>query len=32
VVYKVDEQGGRDSTKVYLTYDPAEGRVSADID
>ena len=32
VVYKLDEQGGRDSTKVYLTYDPAEGRVSADID
>jgi hypothetical protein len=25
-------KGGTDSTKMFLTYDPAEGRVSADID
>lgn len=28
VVYHVD--GGTDSTKVYLTYNPAEGRVTAE--
>jgi hypothetical protein len=30
VVYKIDEKG-RDSTKVFLTYNPAEDRVIADI-
>jgi hypothetical protein len=30
VVYKIDAKE-RDSTKVFLTYNPAEGRVIADI-
>jgi hypothetical protein len=30
VVYTADSFEGTDSTKVYLTYDPAGGRVSAD--
>jgi hypothetical protein len=29
VTYQV--QGGTDSTKVYISYDPTEGRVSADM-
>ena len=30
VVYKADSFEGTDSTKVYLTYDPAAGKVIAD--
>ena len=30
VVYTADSFDGTDSTKVYLTYDPAGGKVSAD--
>ena len=30
VVYKIDAKE-RDSTKVFLTYDPTEGKVIADI-
>jgi hypothetical protein len=30
VVYKADGFEGTDSTKVFLTYDPADGRVTAD--
>ena len=32
VVFRCDSFEGTDSTKVYLTYDPAEGRVTADCD
>jgi hypothetical protein len=31
VVYRCETFEGTDSTKVYLTYDPAAGRVIADI-
>jgi hypothetical protein len=31
VVYGSEDFEGTDSTKVYLTYDPTEGRVSADM-
>ena len=32
VVFRCDSFEGTDSTKVYLTYDPAAGRVTADTD
>lgn len=32
VVYRCESFEGTDSTKVYLTYDPAAGKVSADTD
>ena len=32
VVYRSEGFEGTDSTKVYLTYDPAAGRVTADTD
>ena len=32
VVYRCETFEGTDSTKVYLTYDPADGTVIADID
>lgn len=31
VVYKSADFEGTDSTKVYISYDPAAGKVSADI-
>lgn len=31
VVFRSEDFEGTDSTKVYITYNPAEGRVSADI-
>jgi hypothetical protein len=32
VVYRSEDFEGTDSTKVFLTYDPAAGRVTADCD
>lgn len=31
VVYNHEDFEGTDSTKVYISYDPTEGRVSADM-